>query len=183
MLTYNELNKIVKSGAMHGVRDGAVNAASIDIHFGSRLLVETYPVERIDGRGRVLHLSHRDSTAFVEVDISKAPYILQPGEFALGESAESFDLPLDIACEYKLKSSMARMGLNHMLAGWCDPGWNGSVLTLEIKNELRFHSIAIRAGDPAGQMVFDRGEPVPLSASYAARGRYNGDKSVSGIKK
>lgn len=182
MLTYNELLKLAKDGVITNIKDGAVNGASIDIHFGKKLLVETIHEERCIGKKSVLHLSERDSPAFVEVDISQAPYILQPGEFVLAESAEMFDLPVDIACEYKLKSSMARMGLNHMLAGWCDPGWHGSVLTLEIKNELRFHSIAIRAGDPAGQMVFWKGDPVPLGASYAARGRYNEDRSVSSIK-
>ena len=77
---------------------------------------------------------------------------------------------------------MARIGLEHMNAGWCDAGWNGSVLTLELKNMTKHHAIRIRPGDPIGQMVFFKHEPVPTEASYASKGRYNGDSSVSGIK-
>lgn len=97
-------------------------------------------------------------------------------------SAEVFNLPEDISAEYKLKSSMARIGLEHMNAGWCDAGWHGSVLTLEFKNMLQYHAILIRPGDAIGQMIFFYHEPVPKSASYATRGRYNNDKSVSTIR-
>jgi deoxycytidine triphosphate deaminase len=77
---------------------------------------------------------------------------------------------------------MARIGLEHMNAGWCDAGWQGSVLTLEFKNMTRFHSIRIRPGDAIGQMVFFRHAPVSYEASYAARGRYNNNASVEGIR-
>ena len=45
------------------------------------------------------------------------------------------------------------------------------------------NDIIIRPGDAIGQMIFFRHEPVPSEASYASKGRYNGDTSVSGIKK
>jgi len=64
----------------------------------------------------------------------------------------------------------------------CDAGWNGSKLTLELCNLSRFHSIRIRPGDAIGQMVFFRHTEVPEDRSYAARGRYNGDTTVSAIK-
>lgn len=64
----------------------------------------------------------------------------------------------------------------------CDAGWNGSVLTLELKNMTKFHTILLRPGDRIGQMVFFKHAPVPAGRSYAARGRYNGDKTVSGVK-
>ena len=69
-----------------------------------------------------------------------------------------------------------------MNAGWCDPGWNGSALTMELKNMLRFHSIRLREHDSIGQMVFFRVSPVPEQNSYAAVGRYNNDTSVTGVK-
>ena len=49
---------------------------------------------------------------------------------------------------------MARIGLDHLNAGWCDAGWNGSVLTLELINLLKNHSIALHPGDAIGQMTF-----------------------------
>jgi deoxycytidine triphosphate deaminase len=105
-----------------------------------------------------------------------------PGAFILAHSREVFNLPSDISAEYKLKSSMARIGLNHLNAGWCDSFWSGSVLTLELHNTTQNHAIQLRMGDPIGQMVFFRHAPVPEESSYKVRGRYNNDKTVSGIK-
>lgn len=64
----------------------------------------------------------------------------------------------------------------------CDPGWHGSVLTLELSNSLRYHSLRLRPGMRIGQMIFLRGEPVPESASYASRGKYNGDSQAQQSK-
>jgi dCTP deaminase len=98
---------------------------------------------------------------------------MSPGEFVLAQTQEMFYLPNDLAFEYKLKSSMARNGLNHLLAGHADPGWHGSVLTLEFHNISQFHPLILKTGMKAGQLVFHRGEPVPAEASYAVRGQYN----------
>jgi deoxycytidine triphosphate deaminase len=109
-------------------------------------------------------------------------YVLRPREFILGHSREEFNLPDDIAAEYKLKSSLARAGLGHALAGWCDPGWHGSHLTLELFNSLRHHSLILREGMKIGQMVFFRGKPVPSDRGYRARGQYNGDRGAVASK-
>lgn len=93
-----------------------------------------------------------------------------------------FNLPNHISAEYKLKSSLARSGIDHANAGWADAGWNGSVLTLEFKNVTRYHTIRLHAGDRIGQMVFFRHVEVPEWASYSKRGRYNGDTTVKGVK-
>ena len=52
------------------------------------------------------------------------PFMLQSGSFAWLRH-DSFNLPNDISCQFVLKSSRAQSGLNHLLAGWCDPGWHG----------------------------------------------------------
>jgi dCTP deaminase len=111
------------------------------------------------------------------------PYILYPGEFILASTHELFNLPNYISASYALKSSMARIGLEHLNAGWCDAGWHGSVLTLELKNMTRSHEIVLHHLDLIGQMCFFRHKPVSDEDSYACRGRYNKDKTVSGAKK
>jgi dCTP deaminase len=64
-----------------------------------------------------------------------------------------------------------------MLAGFCDPGWHGSRLTLELKNVRQKHRVGIWPGLLIGQMVF-----MPLSddpdRSYAEVGHYNGHETV-----
>ncbi len=155
-----------------------INSASIDICLGHFVLRETYVPDRC-----VLDYRAREKMNFTRIRMDdEEGYILRPGEFILTESAEVFNLPLDISAEYKLKSSMARIGLEHLNAGFCDAGWTGSVLTLEFKNMSRDHSIRLRPGDAIGQMVFFRHEPVPLLRSYAVRGRYNNDTTVSTIQ-
>lgn len=81
-------------------------------------------------------------------------YILSPGEVALACTKEIFNLPNNLSCEFKLKSSIARVFINNMLATWCDPCWSNSVLTLELKNDIRYHSILIKPNMKIGQMIF-----------------------------
>lgn len=179
LLSHNELVKLVIQDVITPVDFKAINAASIDIHLGDKILWEdeecSYGIPIIDYRTR-------ESVTYNEYVMDADGWVLTPGDFILAQSVEVFNLPNDISAEYKLKSSMARIGLEHMNAGWCDAGWNGSVLTLELKNMTQHHSIRIRPGDAIGQMIFFRHGPVPVDASYATRGRYNNDKTVSGIK-
>ena len=175
LLSHNELVQLVADGVIGPVDLKDINAASIDIHLGDTILWE-------DKQPGVVDFSKREPVAFNEYAMDENGYLLEPGAFILAQSREVFNLPNWLSAEYKLKSSMARIGLEHMNAGWCDAGWNGSVLTLELKNMCENHSIIIRPGDAIGQMIFFRHDPVTQEASYASRGRYNGDKAVSGIK-
>lgn len=175
-LSYTELRKLLDTGVVRNCRPEQVNAASIDITLGPTILVERVPTTY-----NTVSLRSRHPLDMKEVDIRKG-YIVKPGEFFLAHSVEIFNLPSDLLAEYHLKSSMARIGLNHLKAGWCDPGWMGSVLTLELMNVTRYHSIEVWAGDAIGQMEFRRVQPVPAEASYAARGRYNNDLTVKGVK-
>ena len=176
LLSHEELRRIVEQEIITPVDPKDINAASIDIHLGNTILWEDAEPDTID-------FSKRDPVKFNEYVMDENGYLLKPGDFILAQSREVFNLPNWLSAEYKLKSSMARIGLEHMNAGWCDAGWNGSVLTLEFKNMTNNHEIIIRPGDAIGQMIFFRHEPVASEASYASKGRYNGDTSVSGIKK
>lgn len=178
LISHNELVKIVKDQVISPVYHKAINAASIDIHLGDTILWE----DDHDGLTKIVDYRLRQPVSYFEHHMDADGWLLQPGDFILAQSRETFNLPNWLSAEYKLKSSMARIGLEHMNAGWCDAGWNGSVLTLELKNMTKHHAIRIRPGDPIGQMVFFKHEPVPTEASYASKGRYNGDSSVSGIK-
>jgi dCTP deaminase len=145
-----------------------INPASIDVLLGDRLMIEVPERPEL----QILGIDH-----CTQVD----PYWLAPGEFCLAETREIFNLPDFISAQFVLKSSRAREGLEHLLAGFCDPGWNGSRLTLELHNSRRFHNIAIWPGMRIGQMVFQRMDAIP-SRSYAITGRYNGDLGVTASK-
>ncbi len=136
-----------------------LNPASLDVTLGNHLMVE---------------VEHTPELQLVEIGhhTQDEPYWLAPGEFVLAETREIFNLPDHVAAQFVLKSSRAREGLEHLLAGYCDPGWHGSRLTLELHNSRRLHSIALWPGMKIGQMVFHSLAGRP-ERSYAVTGRYN----------
>lgn len=161
----HEIKRLCLSQAMVQPYDESLqNPASLDVLLGDHLMVEI------------------ESTPDLQlVDISDCtaddPYWFAPNEFVLAETKEIFNLPSHIAAQFVLKSSRAREGIEHLLAGYCDPGWHGSRLTLELHNSRRFHSIALWPGMKIGQMVFHviAGSP---ERTYAETGRYNNHLSV-----
>ena len=187
LLAYNELMELVEQGVITNVKPEQVNATSIDITLGNKIMIEG-PTAYDEETGSRLHrkVSLQRRTPLVTWPFhfkdKYREFELTPGEFILAQSQQVFNLPNNISAEYKLKGSMARIGLEHLNAGWCDAGWNGSVLTLELRNMTRYHTILLEEGVGIGQMVFFKHAEVPADRSYAARGRYNNDKEVSGIK-
>ena len=106
--------------------------------------------------------------------------MLQPHEFVLAETLEEFKLPDCIAGQLALKSSRAREGIEHLLAGYIDPGYSGR-LTLELQNARSMHPVALWPGMRIAQIVFHRMTMLP-SKDYSHTGRYQGDKAVQGSK-
>ena len=141
-----------------------VNPASLDVRLGDSLLIES-----VESPELVPYPLCRHS--------EKNPYLMTPAQFALAPTMETFNLPNTIAAQFMLKSSRAREGLEHLMAGYCDPGWNGSVLTMELHNSRQLHSIPLWPGMRIGQMVFHRMAAAP-QLSYRETGRYNGDTTV-----
>lgn len=197
LLTYKQLLDLVSEGVIEGVPLDHINAASIDLTLGPVLHVEKRELSY-----RSVDLVKKEVPETTEISLLNGPYDLMPGEFVLAQTQEVFNLPAGavpriasglrqqnhlesvpaIAAEFKLKSSLARAGLNHLLAGWCDPGWNGSVLTLELHNCNRYNMLRLTAGMKIGQIVLWAGQPVPTEASYATRGQYNGDLTATPSK-
>ena len=107
--------------------------------------------------------------------------LLSPGQFFIGGSIEIFNLPNDISAFFALKSSWARKGLSHNMAGYCAPGWHGSALTMELINVTSHTTLEIAPGDRIGQMLFYK-LASPCEKSYAETGRYNNDREATGAK-
>jgi len=176
LISYNQLLHLVHTGVIDA-KPEHINGTSIDITLGNRILVEENTM-----RGSVIDLKEKESLNMKEVIIGDQGYILFPGEFILASSVETFNLPNNIAAEYKLKSSLARSGLQHLMAGWCDPGWNNSKLTLELTNVTQYHGLLIKPCMKIGQMVFFGCLPIPSDQSYAVKGQYNSQETVTANK-
>lgn len=127
-----------------------VQPASIDLHLDCRFLVFA--------NTRQPYIDVRESldglTEAVEIGAGK-PFMLHPGEFALGSTREHIALPDDLVARLEGKSSLGRLGLLiHSTAGFVDPGWQGR-LTLELSNVARL-PIALYPGMKIGQISFLR---------------------------
>jgi dCTP deaminase len=94
-------------------------------------------------------------------------FILEPGMAILATTIEFVMIPDNIAATLYLKSSAARAGLDHALAGYVDPGFSG-----ELTFELHAHRpYEIVAGKRIAQLAFDlMNEP----AKKPYQGRYVG---------
>lgn len=173
LLSYYELVDLVRAGVIDAPIEN-INGSSIDITLHDTILIEGELLQLIDIQDK-----ENIRTKLKKID---EDYHLEPGEFILASSREVFNLPRYISAEYKLKSTMARNGLEHLNAGWCDAGWTNSRLTLELKNMTQRQTLILRPGMKIGQMVFFRHNLVPEDKSYAATGQYNNQETVQASK-
>mgnify|MGYP000013417163 CR=1 FL=1 len=176
-LNHDEIMPFLTDGTVVGSDPSLVNTASLDIVLGDTLLVESNKDDFWNYRPRVLDYGARENFDACKVRMTDEGFVLLPGQFVLGCTVESFNFPNNLAALYRSKSTMGRLALEHMDAGWVDPGFNG-VLTLELKNEFQHHSVRIRPGDRIGQLIFMRGNAVRQAVSYATTGNYNGAAGV-----
>ena len=128
--------------------DGMVQPASVDMKLGRSFRVfHNHRVTSIDLANPPENLTEQ---VVCEGD---EPFVIHPGEFALGRTEEWVELPDDIVARIEGKSSLGRLGLIvHATAGFCDPGWRGT-LTLELANLTRV-PILLRPGLPIAQLSF-----------------------------
>lgn len=93
-----------------------------------------------------------DLTEPVEVD-PDGVFMLHPGEFVLGSTAETVTVPDDLVARLEGKSSLGRLGLLiHSTAGFVDAGFSGAI-TLELSNVATL-PITLYPGMKVGQISF-----------------------------
>jgi len=176
LLSAVALKSLIDRGILEGSKFEHINATSIDIVLGRTIKVERIPI--FDGTVPVIDMLDKSGAQFDTIEMDDEGYVVPPGGVLLAHSVEIFNLPNWLSAEYKLKSTQARNFFDHLNAGWCDAGWNGSVLTLEFVNHMRFHATRIKPGMKCGQVVFFEHEEVPNDKSYATMGQYNGHTTV-----
>lgn len=150
-----------------------INPASMDVTLGDEILIEGRICGPLTERTRWLPLDLRD---FSEED----PYKLRPGNFILGVTKEVIKVPDWAEAQYQLKSTLGRMGIEHLMAGYIDPGFVGRI-TLELTNVNQRHDIPLWSGMRIGQLRFSRLDQTP-NKTYADTGRYMNDMNVQPSK-
>ena len=168
ILCDTEIRALCAEGLVDPYDPELVNPASLDVRLGENILVE------VEQDPVMLPLSLKSYT-------EDRPFLLPPKEFILAETVETFFLPSFLAGQFALKSSRARSGIEHLMAGYCDPGWQGSKLTLELQNARTIHPVALWPGMRIGQIVFHVMSARPAE-DYSIVGHYNFDQQVTASK-
>lgn len=143
--------------------EDCVQPASVDVHLDGQILVfRNSRRPYIDIREDMSDLTE------METITERQPFMLHPGEFVLGSTLESIELPNDLVARLEGKSSLGRVGLLiHSTAGYVDPGWKGH-LTLELSNVANL-PITLYYGMKIGQLSFLE-LTTPADKPYGAPG-------------
>ena len=175
MLSAPRLHQLIEEGVIDALHEN-VNSGSIDIRIGNKVLIEksnfNQPGNVITINPEPIDIDKKQSPEFIEVLIPEEGLVIEPGQAFLASSIETFNLPNTISSMFKLRSSMGRCFLNHMMAGWADAGWHGAQLTLEFVNQTQHHRLLIKPGMRVGQMIFFEHEDAGAD-SYSIKGNYN----------
>lgn len=112
------------------------------------------------------------------VDITE-PITFVNGLFVLGAVEEWVGTRsnTDLCCEFRLKSTPARLGLDHAFASWIETGYF-SRLCLELTFNV---SVELQKGSLIGQYIFHK--TTDQSVDYTEKGSYQSSKDLESIKK
>lgn len=160
-----ELKQFIAGGGIHNCPFALVNPASVNLEIGNSAKIEQ-PITNADGVIIGSSMQNLDLREFNK----KKPYMLAPGEFILTDVKQVLNLPADCEAQVILRSSAARAGFDHALAGYVDPAYKGR-LTLEFVNCRRYQNLGIYPGQQLVQLRIYRLSEPP-ERGYDLTGRY-----------
>lgn len=107
----------------------------------------------------------------------KESFILQPGDFVLATSMESFTLPDNLLARLEGRSSLGRLGIVvHSTASIFEPGWNG-VVVMELGNLGRM-PVALYPGMRVCALTFEElTSPVDVPYNKKKAAKYIGQQT------
>lgn len=141
---------LVEHAEALGIPVENIGPASADLCLGSMSIAV--------GNGEVLRLSEE-----------KGGFLLYPRAFYLASTVEYIRVPPTHCAFVQMRSSWARKGLGHKMAGFIDPGFEGEV-TLELETAEKLH---IPHGERIVQLVYAR-LAEPTAKPYT--GKYHGQR-------
>jgi len=166
-----------------------VNAASYDVVIGDKakllsvdkMRYELVKKNLVDDCGCEyvgwVNVPRHEYLPWQDIDLREVENLkLKLGDFLLTETDNFFHIPRNVSAQFALKSSRGREGYEHLSAGFIDPAWHSSKLTMELFN-ANPNPIPIYKGLRIGQIIFTKTNAQPIKA-YDQRGRYNNDNGV-----
>jgi deoxycytidine triphosphate deaminase len=149
-LNDRKLREWASAGGVTPFDPDCINPASIDLRWSGR-----YKAAGVGGWGSIQ---------------TEDRFIMLPGTLFLLDTIETVTIPEYVVGWLALKSSMGRKGLEHLHAGFFDPGFSGTA-TLEMENRAPWPIELVR-GQRIIQLALADCE-IPLR-TYQVTGRYNG---------
>ena len=105
--------------------------------------------------GQTVSLTEASEPKYIEIDLEKEEFYLEPNQFILGATYEAVQTPKDVLAILDGRSTVARLGVTtHVTASIADGTFEEPhVVVLEIKNMGNFR-VRLRYKDPIAMMVF-----------------------------
>jgi dCTP deaminase len=152
ILSDRDIKKAIENGEIiiSPFSEKNIQPASVDLHLDRHFLVFDTK------RNFVIDPKKPMDNMMEEITISEnEPFVLHPGEFALGLILETTGVSNSMVGRLEGKSSVGRMGLLiHITAGFLDPG-NSLQMTLELHNAANI-PILLYYKMPIAQMAFEK---------------------------
>lgn len=158
ILSDRQLKRLVQERDAVSVDDGPpldldlqVGPSSIDLRLGYSFgVLNTRRVEMVDTKDMQKYQEYIEE----ETHTPEEGVIIHPGEFVLGSSLETVNVPDDLVARVEGRSSYGRLGIVvHATAGYIDPGFEGDI-TLEMQN-LGNAPVKVYPEDRICQVVFE----------------------------
>lgn len=188
MSTYSDrdLRKLIKNKNAVAVDEGPeidmdlqLGPSSFDLRLGYEFgVLNTRKLDMID----VKNMQKYEEYINKETHTSKDGVTVHPGEFILGETIETLNVPNDLVARVEGRSSYGRLGIIvHATAGFVDPGFEGDI-TLEIQN-LGQAPVKLYPEDRICQVVFEE-LTSEASKPYGSKKdvKYQGQTGATGSK-
>ena len=161
ILSDTSLDTLAQNGLVHPYNSNHLSPCSIDLTLSNKILVESCD----DKNG-----------PWCSVNIDGG-YQIAPKQFFLASTEEIITIPNDCCGQIVLRSSAARAGLDHCLAGFIDAGWHGRI-TLEFTNQLQLSQFNVHTGQRLVQLLVHKLNQ-PVKTSYAIKGNYQNQYDVT----
>ncbi len=144
---------------------------------GQKTLIEPFHEDQLQPASYDLRLDSRvllyredGLTTKENLDIPESGLQIYPGDFVLGVTVETVNVPETLAARFEGKSSLGRSGLlSHITAGFVDPGFSGT-LTVELAC-INPWGFVLYQGMRIGQICFFELD-TPASVGYGEKGHY-----------
>ncbi len=156
ILSDKEIKKIVKEQkAVESEKDLDLDLqlgpSSLDLRLGYDFgVLNTRKVDIVDTK----NMQKYNNYIKKETHSAEEGVVIHPGEFILGSTLETVNVPNDLVARVEGRSSYGRLGIIvHATAGYIDPGFSGDI-TLEIQN-LGNAPVKLYPEDRVCQIVFE----------------------------